>query len=108
MPHSDHSLLRKQLLTFTIITVFGIPALLLGLALVIFAHYHERAYAFLGLGAGGFIGGIAGIVAAGSKVRAALSYGVIALGMMGIIVGFNYLAVLYGRTPRPDRRGNRH
>ena len=103
MPHTDHSLVRKQPLGFATITVFGIAALLLGLALVIFAHYHERAYIFLGLGAGGLIGGIAGIVAAGWKVRAALSYGVIALGIMGMMVGLNYLAVLYSRVPHRTR-----
>ncbi len=99
MQQSDHSLTRKQLLTFATITVFGAAALLLGLALIIFAHYHERAYVFLGLGAGGFIGGIAGTVGAGSKVKAALSYGMIALGMMGMIVGLNYLADRYGSAP---------
>ena len=103
MLHSDHSLIRKQHLTFATIILFGVAALLLGLALIIFRHYHERAYVFLGLGAGGFIGGIAGIVAAGSKVKAALSYGVIALGMMGIIVGLNYLADRYGSAPNQTR-----
>jgi hypothetical protein len=100
VPHSDHSLIRKRPLAFATITVFGIAALLLGLALVIFAHYHERAYVFLCMGAGGFIGGIAGIVAAGWRVKAALSYGVIGLGMM---VGLNYLAVLYSRVPHRTR-----
>src|SRR5437879_5924693 len=90
--HSDHSLTRKQPLTLATMSVFGVAALLLGLTLIIFAHYHERAYVLLGLGAGGFIGGIAGIVGVGSKVKAALSYGVIALGMMGMVVGLNYLA----------------
>lgn len=99
MQQSDHSLARKQSLTFATIAVFGVAALLLGLALIIFAHYHERAYIFLSLGAGGFIGGIAGIIGAGSKVKAALSYGVIALGVMGMIVGLNYLADRYGSAP---------
>ena len=72
---------------------------MLGLVLIIFAHYHERAYVFLGLGAGGFIGGIAGIIGAGSRVKAVLSYGMIAMGMMGIIVGLNYLMSLYGPPP---------
>lgn len=103
MQRSDHSLTRKQPLTFAAITVFGGAALLLGLALIVFAHYHERAYVFLGLGAGGFIGGIAGIVGAGSKIKAALSYGVIALGIMGMIVGLNYLADRYGSAPNQTR-----
>ena len=86
----------KKSLPFGAVTVFGVAALLLGLALIIFAHYHERAYVFLGLGAACFIGGIAGIVEAESKVKATLSYGVIALGMVGIIVGLNYLTNIYG------------
>jgi hypothetical protein len=110
VPHSDHSLIRKRPLAFATITVFGIAALLLGLALVIFAHYHERAYVFLCMGAGGFIGGIAGIVAAGWRVRAALRarpkggvaafssvimLGVIAsIGMVVLTVGTIYLIVL--------------
>lgn len=101
LQQSDHSLARNQLLTFATITVFGGAALLLGLALIIFAQYHERAYIFLGLDAGGFIGGIAGIIGAGSKVKAALSYGAIALGIMGMIVGLNYLANHYGLAPNP-------
>jgi len=99
MQYSDHSLNQKQVLPFAVVTVFGIAALLLGLALIIFAHYHERAYVFLGLGAAGFIGGIAGIVGVGSKVKAALSYGVIALGIMAMIVGVNYLTNIYGPSP---------
>src|SRR5437868_12207797 len=99
MQQSDHLLTQKQSLLFAAITVFGVAALFLGLALIIYAHYHERAYVFLGLGAAGFIGGLAGIVGAGSKVKAALSYGVIALGIMGIIVGLNYLTNSYGQRP---------
>lgn len=99
MQQSNHSLTRKQPVTQVAITVFGVATLLLGLVLIIFAHYHERAYVFLGLGAGGFIGGIAGIIGAGSRVKAVLSYGMIAMGMMGIIVGLNYLMSLYGPPP---------
>ena len=92
----DHSVTQKQAITFAAFTVFGVAALLLGLALIIYAHYHERAYVFLGLGAGSFIGGIAGIVGAGSKIKAALSYGVIALGVMFAYDIFLYsYAVLY-------------
>src|SRR5437764_7500285 len=96
---SDHSLTQKQAITFVVLTVFGVGALLLGLALIIFAHYHERAYVFLGLGAGCFIGGIAGILEAKSKVKVALSYGMIAMGMMGSIIGLNYLVSRYGPAP---------
>ncbi len=99
MQHTNQSLPQKQPITFAAITIIGVAALLLGLALIIHAHYHERAYIFLGLGAAGFIGGIAGIAVAGPKVKAALSYGVIALGMMGTIVGLNYLTNRYGLAP---------
>jgi hypothetical protein len=96
MQRSDHTFARKQPLTFASIAVCGGAALLLGLALILFAHYHERAYIFLGLGAGGFIGGIAGIITKGSRVKAALSYGLIALGIMGMVIGLNYVADRYG------------
>ncbi len=99
MQQSNHSLTRKQPVTLAALTVFGVAALLLGLVLIVFAHYHERAYVFLGLGAGGFIGGIAGIIGAGSRIKAVLSYGVIAMGMMGMIVGLNYLMSRYGPPP---------
>src|SRR5437764_9598651 len=100
---SNRSLTQKQ--SFAVVTFFGVAALLLGLALIIFAHYHERAYVFLGLGAAGFIGGIAGIVGVGSKVKTALSYGVVALGMVGIIVGLNYLTNTYGSYQNQTRGG---
>lgn len=99
MQHTNQSYTQKQPITFAVIAVIGAAALLLGMALIIYAHYHERAYIFLGLGAAGFIGGIAGIAVAGSKVKAALSYGVIALGMVGMIIGLNYLANRYGPVP---------
>src|SRR5258708_2060578 len=59
---SDHSLTQKYAIIFAAIIVFGVEVLLLGLALIILAHYHERAYVFLGLGAAGVIGGIAGVI----------------------------------------------
>lgn len=99
MQQYDHSFTQKLPVKFAVIAVFGIASLLLGLALIFFAQYHERAYIFLGLGAGGFIGGIAGIVGTGSRVKAALGYGAIALGMVGMIVGLNYLADRYGPAP---------
>ncbi len=105
MQQYNHFLMRNKPLTFTTLTVLGIAALLLGLALIVFAHYHERAYVFLGMGAGGIIGGIAGIVSAGSKIKVALSHGVIALGMMGSIVGLNYLANRYGSAPNVTHGG---
>lgn len=91
MRHTYHSLTPKQLLIFSAITVFGFVALLFGIFLIIFMRYHERAYVFLGLGAACFIGGIAGIVVTAPKIKAAVCYGIIALGMIGVIVGLNYL-----------------
>jgi hypothetical protein len=96
---THQSFQQKQPLFFAVIAIFGAAALFLGLILIIFAHYHERAYVFLGLGAAGFLGGIAGIVVARSKAKVALGYGVIALGMMGLPVGFNYLVNRYGAAP---------
>lgn len=84
---------------FAAIAVLGVAALLLGLGLIIYVNYHERAYIFLGLGAACFIGGIAGMIGRGSRARVALSYGVIAMSMMGIIVGLNYLSGKYGPGP---------
>jgi hypothetical protein len=95
---SVHALIEKRP-AFAAITVLGVASLLLGLGLIIYVNYHERAYIFLGLGAACFIGGIAGMIVVGSRTRAALSYGVIAMGMMGIIVGLNYLASKYGPGP---------
>ena len=76
--------------------MLGVAALALGLVLIVYANYHERAYVFLGLGAASFIGGIAGIVFAQARLKAALSYGAIALGIMGLLVGLNYLTGRYG------------
>lgn len=81
----------KQTITFSLLTVFGAIALLVGIYLIIFMQYHERAYSFLGLGAACFIGGFAGIAAARAKVKTAISYSAIALGMVGLLVGLNYL-----------------
>lgn len=97
MQPSNHAPIRRQSLPFAIITICGAATLLLGLVLIFFAHYHERAYIFLALGAGGFIGGIAGIVETGRKT--ALSCGVIAFGMMSLVVGLNYLVDRYGPPP---------
>lgn len=96
----DQLLSQKRQLAFAILTVLGVAALGLGLFLIVNENYHERAYVFLGMGAASFIGGIAGIIFAQARVRAALSYGVIALGSMGMLVGLNYLTGSYG--PAPD------
>lgn len=91
MGQTNRSLTPKQIMLFSAIAVFGFIALLVGVFLIIFMHYHERAYVFLGLGAACFIGGIAGIIVSAPKVIAAVCYGIIALGMIGVIVGLNYL-----------------
>jgi hypothetical protein len=95
----DHSLIQKESLRFALITIVGAAALLLGLVLIIFAQLHERAYIFLVLGAGGFMGGIAGMIVVWQKVRAALDYGLIAIGIAGMVVGLNYLVSEYGPEP---------
>lgn len=96
MQQSEHARTRKHSFTFVTIIISGVAALLLGLALIFFAHYHERAYIFLALGAGGIIAGIAGLAGAASRTRTVLSYGVIASGIMGFTIGLNYLADRYG------------
>ncbi len=96
---SDHSLTQKDSMIFAVITVVGAAALVLGLSLIIYANYHERAYIFLDLGAGGLIGGIAGMIVVGQKTRAASGYGLIAMGMVGMVVGFNYMISEYGPEP---------
>ena len=48
--HTNHTLMQKEVIAFAVITAIGAAALALGLALIIFANYHERAYMFLILG----------------------------------------------------------
>jgi len=105
MPVRQLNSVLTQKQSFVAISAFGVLALLLGLILIIFAHYHERAYIVLGLGAAAFIGGIAEIVGAGPRVKTALSYGGIALGIIGIVVGLNYLTNTYGPPTSPLRGG---
>ena len=93
---------QKSMLPYIAITLVGIASLLLGLYLIIIVGYHERAYVFLGLGAGCVIGGIAGIIEKCAKFKVALSYGTIALGMMGLPIGINYLVDRYGPPPSPS------
>ncbi len=100
---TDRSLMRKETRAFAVITTVGAVALALGLALIIFAHYHERAYIFLVLGAGGFIGGLAGMIVAGQKARVVLDYGLIAMGFVTMVVGLNYVIDIYGKEPHVAR-----
>ncbi len=99
MEQPHHALKQKEAITFTIVSSVGAAALVLGLVLIISANYHERAYLFLILGAGGFMGGLAGVIVGGQKVRAVLDYGLIAMGFVGMVVGFNYLISQYGPEP---------
>jgi hypothetical protein len=100
---SNTHLIQKHTLSYAAITIVGVSSLLLGLYLIIVVGYHERAYVFLGIGTGCFIGGIAGIIETRAKFKTALSYGMIALGMMGIVVGINYLVDRYGPSASPTR-----
>lgn len=95
----DRALMQKESLTSAVVSGIGAAALVLGLALIISAHFHERAYIFLILGAGGFMGGLAGMIVGGQKVRAVLDYGLIGMGFVGMVVGFNYLISAYGPQP---------
>jgi hypothetical protein len=69
----------------------GLLLLAVGVYLVIFMRYHERAYTPMALGGAGFIGSIAGMIMPSPKVKAAFFYGIMALGIVGLLIGFNYL-----------------
>ena len=101
MQQSYAHLTRNGMLTYVAVTLVGIVSLLFGLYLIIIVGYHERAYIFLGLGTGCFIGGVAGVLETRERFKTALSYGLIALGMMGIPVGINYVVDRYGPAPSP-------
>lgn len=96
---TNHYLARKETVLFAVLTAAGATAVMFGLSLIIFAHYHERAYVFLILGAGGFMGGIAGMVVVRQKARAAFDYGLTAMGIVGLVIGLNYLTGEYGPEP---------
>ncbi len=81
----------KHSTLFSISLIAGTLILIFGIYLLIFMQYHERAYIFLGTGAGCLIGGVAGIITAQSKIKAAVFYGVMALAIMMLAVGVNYL-----------------
>lgn len=76
---------------FPIILVLGVLILTFGIYLLIYLHYHERAYIFLGSGAACLIGGIAGVISAHAKVKMAIFYGIMAFSIIGLTVGVNYL-----------------
>ena len=71
--------------------IAGALLLAFGVFLLIFMHYHERAYIFLGTGAACLIGGIAGLLTVQEKVKTAIFYAITAFSIIGMTVGFNYL-----------------
>lgn len=76
---------------FLAILIIGFLLLALGIFLVTYMRYHERAYVFLCSGAAGLIGGIAGVIASHAKVKTAIFYGVMAFAIITVTVGVNYL-----------------
>lgn len=80
------------------ILVLGLIALGIGLYFRIHLHYHERTVAALGIGALGFLGGLAGIIIPRSRI-AALG-GLLALGLVTLSIGLYWLTVLgyHGRA----------
>ncbi|MHB8599366.1 MAG: hypothetical protein ACYDER_21465 [Ktedonobacteraceae bacterium] len=85
MKHATHSKL------FLVTLVMGFLILAFGVFLLTYMRYHERAYVFLVVGAACLIGGIAGVIAPQSKVKAAIFYGVMAFAIVTMTVGVNYL-----------------
>ncbi len=81
----------KHAALFLSALVVGAIILAFGVFLLIFVHYHERAYIFLGTGAAGLIGGIAGLITLQAKVKTAIFYAMIAISIIGMTVGINYL-----------------
>jgi hypothetical protein len=96
---TDPLMTKKEALVFAVMTKLGATVLAFGLALITFAHVHERAYIFLIVGAGGFMGGFAGITVGGQSARVAFDYGLIAMAMVGVVIGLNYLTGEYGPGP---------
>ena len=88
MQHATNSTHSKL---FLVTLVMGLLILAFGVFLLTYMHYHERAYIFLCSGAALLIGGIAGIIAPQSKVKVAIFYGVMALAILIMTVGANYL-----------------
>ena len=87
----------KHSTLFTVTLVMGILILSFGVYLLIFMQYHERAYIFLSAGAACLIGGVAGIIAPQSKIKAAVFYGVMAFAIVMLAVGVNYLTYSFAQ-----------
>lgn len=85
--------IKKNLpVIFSITMVCGVLILLIGTYLLTYMNYHERAYTTLGLGVVSFIGSLAGLIASSPRVKTALCYAVIALGMVAFPVAGKYLS----------------
>jgi hypothetical protein len=87
----QHTSTTKLNLVFSVTFMLGLLLLASGVYLVIFMRYHERAYTPMALGGACFIGSIAGLIMPSAKVKAAFFYGIIALGIVGLLIGANYL-----------------
>lgn len=90
MQQQSYSLKNLSTL-FSLLTAFGSFVFVMGMYLLIVMIYHERAYIALGVGAACFIGGLAGLIVKPQSVKVVVCYGVIALGMVALLVGLNYL-----------------
>lgn len=76
---------------FAAIAGLGLLVLVLGFVLLHSFHAHLLAYLLLAAGNAALIGGSADILAAQPSARVALSYGTVALGIVILAVGVNYL-----------------
>ncbi len=91
MQQMNLSIKKKLSAIFSVTMIFGVLVLLIGMYLLTYMNYHERAYTTLGIGVVSFIGSLAGLIARSSRVKTALCYGVIALGMVAFPVAGKYL-----------------
>jgi uncharacterized membrane protein HdeD (DUF308 family) len=87
----QHPVTSKLALVFFVTFILGVIMLAVGVYLVIFMRYHERAYTPMALGGACFIGSIAGMIMPLPKIKAAFFYGIMALGIVGLLIGVNYL-----------------
>lgn len=83
--------LKKLSTLFSLLTAFGFFVFVVGMYLLIVMVYHERSYITLGVGAACFIGGLAGLIVKPQSIKVVACYGIIALGMVALLVGLNYL-----------------
>ncbi|MEO9058809.1 MAG: hypothetical protein ACR2H5_12445 [Ktedonobacteraceae bacterium] len=91
MQQMNLSIKKNLSAIFTVTMLFGVLVLLIGMYLLTYMNYHERAYTTLGLGVVSFIGGLAGLIVSSPRVKTALCYAVIALGMVAFPVAGKYL-----------------